>query len=248
MKLSVIIPTFNEAGNIYKTIEALYERAVLAPYEIIVVDCGSSDGTLDCIKRKEVITIINPRLSGKKCRSLRLGTNIAQGEVLLFLDADTLVPQQYDAKIKRALQDTAVVGGAFEFSLDKRSIPLFLVTLINRIRYRFRKRFYGDQGIFVRKAVYRKAGGWPERSLLEAAYLCKSLQKLGKLKLIRQPVVTSSRRFTEGGVWRVLLHDIRIWAMDLFGMNVEHYGNAYWAKNQAYGVEKKALVTEEVPE
>lgn len=246
MKLSVIIPTFNEAKNINQTIEALYERAATTPYEIIVVDCGSSDGTMDCIKRKEVITIINPRLAGKKCRSLRMGTNIAQGEVLLFLDGDTLVPQQYDKAIEKALQNPEVVGGAFEFALDKKSVSFFLFTLVNRIRYRFRKRFYGDQGVFVRKEIYQKAGGWPERSLLETAYLCKNLQKWGKLQLISQPMVTSSRRFTEGGVWRVFLHDVRIWAMDLFGMDVEQYGKAYWAKNEEYGRKKEAVLLDEI--
>lgn len=246
MKLSVIIPTYNEAININQTIEALYERAAGVPFEIIVVDCGSSDKTVDCIKRKEVIIMLNPRLAGKKCRSLRMGTNIAQGEVLLFLDADSLVPQHYDASIEKALENPEVVGGAFEFALDKKGISFFLVTLINRIRYRFRKRFYGDQGVFVRKDVYQKAGGVPERALLETAYLCKNLQKLGKLQLISQPMVTSSRRFTDGGVWRVFLHDIRIWAMDLFGMDVERFGKAYWATNQKYEKQKKEPVLEEL--
>lgn len=241
MKLSVIIPTFNEANNINQTIMALYERSVQTPFEVIVVDCGSSDGTLGCIRHHEVVTLTNHRLKGKKCRSLRMGTNIAQGEVLLFLDADTLVPPAYDAAIEKALLNSRVIGGAFEFALDKQSFPLLLITLVNRIRYRFRKRFYGDQGVFVRKEAYLKAGGWPERSLLESAYLCKNLQKWGKLKLLSLPMTTSSRRFTEGGVWRVFLHDIRIWLMDLLGMDVEKFGKAYWAKNEENG-KKKELV------
>lgn len=235
MKLSVIIPTFNEAGNINKTIEALLTQAKQKPFEIIVVDCGSVDNTLGKISYPEVITVSNPRLAGKKWRSLRFGASLAQGNALLFLDADTLVPENFDQAIEQCLMNPSVVGGAFEFSFDKFSFSLFCISLFNRIRYRFRKRFYGDQGIFVRKSAYLKAGGWPNKSLLEAAYFCKNLQQYGQLRLVRQPVITSSRRFTEGGVWRVFFHDCKIWGMDLLGMDVEKYGEAYWKKNRDNG-------------
>ena len=247
MRLSIIIPTLNEALNIKKTLDTLLERADEAPYEIIIIDCGSVDNTLKEIGHPEVVTIVNPKLSGKKCRALRMATNIAQGEVLFFLDADTLVPPHFDTAIKTALKDSQVVGGAFEFAFDRFSLPLFFITLANRVRYRFRKRFYGDQGIFMRRDAYLKAGGWPERSLLEAAYLCRNLQKVGKLKLLRKTTLTSSRRFTEGGVWKVFAHDMRIWGRDLFGMNVEKYATDYWAKNKMCG-EKSLPKKEEIEE
>ena len=241
MKLSIIIPTYNEANNINTTIGALFDQAKQKPFEIIVVDCGSADNTVQAIRYPEVISVVNPLLAGKKCSSLRFGANIAQGNTLLFLDADTLVPNHYDQAIEQALQNPSVVGGAFEFSFDKSSFPLFCISFFNRLRYRFRKRFYGDQGIFVRKKAYDESGGWPERSLLEAAYLCRNLQKYGRLQLLPLPVITSSRRFTEGGVWRVFLHDIKIWGMDLIGMDVEKYGAAYWRKNHEYGQKEKRV-------
>lgn len=232
MRLSIIIPTFNEADHIRKTLDTLLERAGETPYEIIVIDCGSTDETLKEIEYSEVVTIVNPKMAGKKCSALRMATNIAQGDVLFFLDADTLVPFHFDTAIKSALQDKRVVGGAFEFAFDRFSVPLLFITLANRIRYRYRKRFYGDQGIFMRREAYLKAGGWPNRSLLEAAYLCRNLQKVGKLKLLPDSTITSSRRFTSGGVWKVFAHDLCIWGRDLLGLDVEKYAADYWAKNQ----------------
>ena len=243
MRLSIIIPTLNEAPNIKKTLGTLLERADEAPYEIIVVDCGSTDSTLKEIEHPEVVTIVNPKLAGRKCRALKMATNIAQGDILFFLDADTLVPPHFDTAIKAALLDRQVVGGAFEFAFDRFSLPLFFITLANRVRYRYRKRFYGDQGIFVRRDAYLKAGGWPDRALLEAAYLCRNLQKVGKLKLLKQATLTSSRRFTEGGVWKVFAHDMRIWGSDLLGLDVEKYAANYWAKNKACG--EKSLPNKE---
>lgn len=231
MRLSVIIPTYNEADTIRKTLDTLLERADNPLFEIIVIDSGSTDGTIRNIGHEEVVTIVNPKLAGKKCRALRMATNIAQGDVLFFLDADTLVPRHFDTAIKNALKKQQVVGGAFEFSFDRFSFPLYFITLANRVRYRYRKRFYGDQGIFVRREAYRKAGGWPERSLLEAAYLCRNLQQFGKLKLIRKSTLTSSRRFVEGGVWKVFAHDIHIWGRDFLGLDVEKYAENYWGKN-----------------
>lgn len=233
MKLSIIIPTCNERDYLLQTIDTLYQHASgKHRLEILVIDCGSTDGTTSSISDKSVVVVTNPRLAGKKWASLRLGARLAQGDVFLFLDADTILPMHFDLKIEKALLSKKVVGGAFEFGFSEKSLSLSLVVLINRIRYRFRKRFYGDQGIFVRQSAYEKSGGWPQRHILEAAYFCKSLQEYGRLKIIRSAVKTSARRFIEGGVLKVLLHDMRIWFRDLLGLDVEKYAAKYWAYNQ----------------
>lgn len=233
MKLSIIIPTCNEKDYLQQTLNAAQNHASgQHGLEILVIDCGSEDGTTDTIRQKSVVVVTNPSLAGRKWASLRLGARLAQGDVFLFVDADTLLPPDYDLAIVQALKNDAVVGGAFEFSFVERSLALSFVTFINRIRYRIRKRFYGDQGIFVRRTAYMLSGGWPERKLLEAAYFCKELQNHGKLALLKPTVRTSARRFIEGGVLKVFLHDVRIWLRDLFGKDVERYGQTYWDHNQ----------------
>jgi hypothetical protein len=105
------------------------------------------------------------------------------------------------------------------------------VELVNRVRYRLWPLYYGDQGVFVRATAFRRAGGYPERRLLEASEFCKRLARLGKLVLVRQYMRTSARRFVEGGVLRVLAHDIRIWGLDLLGRPTEQFGPAYQEEN-----------------
>ncbi|AHM58584.1 family 2 glycosyl transferase [Flammeovirgaceae bacterium 311] len=233
MKLSIIIPTCNEEDYLQKTLNAASNHASgKHGIEILVIDCGSTDGTTDIIRQKSVVVVTNPMLAGKKWASLRMGARLAQGDVFLFLDADTLLPPDYDVAIANVLQNERIIGGAFEFSFVEKSPLLSLVTYINRIRYRFRKRFYGDQGIFVRRTAYVISGGWPERQLMEAAYFCKKLQEHGKLALIQPAVRTSARRFIQGGVLKVFFKDIRIWWEDLIGKDVERYGEQYWQHNQ----------------
>jgi hypothetical protein len=155
--------------------------------------------------------------------------------MLLSLDADTLVPRGYDRAIQQALADPRVVGGAFEFALDGTNVGLRLVELLNRIRYRIWPLYFGDQGIFVRAQVFRQVGGYPERRILEASDFCRRLAQSGKLTLIRKYMVTSSRRFLQGGIWRVLVHDMRVWSLDLLGKPTEQFGQAYQAYNRGQG-------------
>jgi hypothetical protein len=84
--------------------------------------------------------------------------------------------------------------------------------------------------------AFRAVGGYPERLLLEASDLCRRLGRAGRLVLVRKPMTTSARRFVEGGIYRVLVHDARIWLLDLFGLATEQFGPAYQEDNRRRGV------------
>jgi rSAM/selenodomain-associated transferase 2 len=235
MRLSIIIPTLNEARHLAATVAAARCRAVLGPHEIIVADCGSADGTADVALRLGTHLVRAPPAPSSRAAALNRGAADATGDVLLSLDADTLVPRGYDRAIRQALRDPLAVGGAFEFALDGPQLGLRLVELINRIRYRIWPLYYGDQGIFVRAAVFRRVGGYPEQRLLEASDFCKRIRRQGKLVLLRKYMKTSPRRFVEGGIYRVLAQDVRIWWLDLIGRPTEHYGLAYQENNRRRG-------------
>ncbi len=236
MKLSVIIPTLNEARYLTAAVGLVRSRAVLGElHEIIVADCGSADGSAELAAQLGACVVKeSPRLDSRAA-ALNAGAARATGDVLLFLDADTQAPTGYDRAIERALRDPYVVGGAFEFALDGPEFGLRIVELLNRVRYRIWPYFYGDQGIFVRAEIFQRLGGYPCRRIMEASDLCRKLDRKGRLVLIHRPMKTSPRRFVEGGVYRVLAHDVRIWLLDLMRLSTEGYGPSYQQDNRQRG-------------
>ena len=232
MLISIVIPTLNEAEQL-NAIIAHTKRQAFAPaeLEIMVVDAGSTDGTLSTINDNHILQFCKPEYALKKYKSLNYGVEQATSDILLFLDADTLLPKHFDLSIKEALTHTHVVGGAFEFSFQKPDWKLRLLTLINRIRYRFGNIYYGDQAIFARRQTLVEIGGVPEEALMEAAYLCRSLRKRGKLKLIKPGIETSPRRFNEYGFFKVAWFDINMFIRFNLGLPVSGFANKYWSKN-----------------
>jgi glycosyltransferase involved in cell wall biosynthesis len=236
MRLSIVIPTLNEAGFLAAAVEGVRRRGVAGPpLEVIVADCGSTDGTAQLAGGLGVRVLRPPPPLESRAAACNAGAACASGDTLLFLDADSLVPAGYDAAMARALADPRVVGGAFEFALDGPGWGLRVVEIINRVRYRLWPWYYSDQGLFVRTAVFRRVGGFPARRIMESSDLCRLLWRRGRLVLIPRPLRTSPRRFLAGGVWRVLGRDAVIWLRDLVGRPTEHFGAAYQEDNRRRG-------------
>ncbi len=230
--ISVVIPTLNEVDNISSTISHTFQQSFQPDaIEIIVVDAGSSDGTLESISDSKVFAFSKPEFALKKYQSLNYGWKKSNGNILLFLDADTLLPKHFDASVSLALKDELVVGGAFEFSFRKPDWKLSLLALGNRIRYRFGNIYYGDQAIFARRSTLDDIGGVPEEALMEAAFLCKKLRKRGKLALIKPGISTSPRRFKEHGFLKVVWFDLNMFIRFNLGLPVSSYAEKYWGKN-----------------
>jgi rSAM/selenodomain-associated transferase 2 len=230
MTLSVIIPTLNEEKHILKTLAVLRTHAV-NHVEVVVVDAGSEDNSvMTVLEHSKERVHVDENLRGRKYESLNTGAHITSGDVLLFLDADTLLPERFDALILEAIQSGAV-GGAFNMKFDRTPFSLGLIRFFNALRYRFTKHFFGDQAVFCTRDAFLKVGGFPSSTLMETAHFSASLKKKGKLKLINESVITSSRRFLEGGVLRVFWFDLRVYLKDLLRLGVEKEGEVYWGEN-----------------
>lgn len=207
-RLSVVIPALNEAALLADKLRRL--GLELAPGdELIVADGGSGDGTR-CIAQEHARLVDAPR---GRARQLNAGAAAATGEVLLFLHADVELPHDWRDQILAALGNPDVVGGGFLIRADPRSAALDFITALSNFRSRYRRRFYGDQGIFVRAEAFREVAGFDESlPLFEGYDLTRRLRRFGRIACVRRYVRASSRRFLERGVWRTFLtfHSLKL--------------------------------------
>jgi len=206
MNISVIVPVLNEEKSIVATLRAL---RTLAPYEIIIVDGGSTDQTWTIAEQQGVSVTSSER---GRARQMNRGAHQARGDVLLFLHADTRLPISAFADINAALADPRYVGGRFDVELDGAHWLLPLVARLISYRSRITKVGTGDQALFVRRDVFMRMGGFPDIPLMEDIAFCRGLKKNGAVSCLRSRVITSARRWETDGVWRTIF---RMWTLKL---------------------------------
>jgi len=187
--VSIIIPTLNEESSIGQTLDALTK--ISKPLEVIVVDGGSSDKTVQIVRKSNVKLIAARRGRGAQ---LHAGACIAQGETFWFLHADTIVPTDARQRIADALLDPQVIAGNFDVRFDGRGgAARFMTWLYPQLRRLGLS--YGDSAIFVRREAYNQIGGFQPFPIFEDLDLIKRLRKQGRVAHLPDLVVTSSRRF-----------------------------------------------------
>ena len=200
-RLSIIIPALNEAQGIGATLRAL-EPLRRRGHEVIVVDGGSVDATAS-IARPLADEVVE--CAAGRARQQNLGAAAARGGVLLFLHADTRLPEDADALVLGGLEASGRGWGRFDVRLTGRHPMLRLVERMIGVRSRLSGIATGDQAMFVRRDWFQRAGGFPQIPLMEDVALSKALLRLGRPLCIRRPVTTSSRRWEQRGVWRTMV-------------------------------------------
>ncbi len=210
-RLCVIMPAFNEASLIGRTLERV--RTVLPRADIIVVDGGSTDGTSAIAIQSGAMVIDAPRGRGIQCHA---GAMRATTEWLLFLHADTLLPIEAENVFHAFAANPAAQIGTFRVQFDNGG-PLLnaLAWAANRGDSVFTR--FGDQGILVRRSFYDALGGFPPWPLFEDVALFQKARKLSRVHWLPGNVVTSARRFKERGLFRQRLLNAQLMLRYLAG-------------------------------
>ena len=200
MRLAIVIPALNEAANLSRLLPDLARGCPGA--DIVVVDGGSGDGTAAVVAR-----LPGPRLlESARGRAVQMnhGAREAGGDTLLFLHADTRLPDGAARAIEQALAEPGVVGGRFDVRFDNER-PLFrVIAWFMNTRSRASGICTGDQAIFVRRADFEAVGGYPEIPLMEDIELSRRLKRRGRLRAARLRVTTSARKWEREGPLRTI--------------------------------------------
>jgi len=202
MKLSVVIPTWNESENLAATLGALPE-----PAEVVVADGGSVDGTLEIARRSGAHVLA---CEPGRARQMNRGALETKGDTLLFLHADAALGAGATEAIESALTDPAVVGGFFRLYIRSPRAALKLAAIGSNLRARALRLPYGDQGLFVRRSVYEEIGGFPDVPFLEDVALIRILRRKGRLTPLDVALSTGDRHWRGLGVLATALLD---WTM-----------------------------------
>src|SRR5437016_2668350 len=198
MRISIIIPVLNEEKSIGATLAALQR---LKPDEVIVVDGGSIDGTREICASFGVPAFPSPP---GRAMQMNHGAGQASGDILLFLHADTLLPDSALNDIRTVMENSRCVGGRFDVELDGDHWMLCVIAAMISLRSRLTKTATGDQAIFVRREIFEKIGGYPDIPLMEDIVFSRALKGMGKMACLRSRVITSARRWKMEGVWRTI--------------------------------------------
>ena len=197
--ISVIIPTYNEEAQIKATIQKLwqYDENNLIK-EIIVADGGSTDKTITIAQKEGVKIVISPKKG--RAAQMNYGASFATGEILYFLHADTIPPRNFTRDIANAMAQ-GFCAGCFMLSFDYNH--WFLKANCWFTRFDIDAIRFGDQSLFVTKDAFLKAGSFCEKHMvLEDQHLIKRLKKLVAFTIIKRPVITSSRKYLEKGIYK----------------------------------------------
>ncbi|MGE3245261.1 MAG: TIGR04283 family arsenosugar biosynthesis glycosyltransferase [Beijerinckiaceae bacterium] len=199
-QISIIVPVLNEQAGMAATLDAL-ASAGSAGVEIIVADGGSSDSTVSEALPRCDLVVTAPR---GRASQMNAGAAAATGEILLFLHADTRLPEHWSAAVRTGLADRRHGWGRFDVRIEGKSPMLRIVGAMMNLRSRLTGIATGDQAIFMRRAAFDKAGGFPDIPLMEDIAMSKRLKRESPPLCLRQRVVTSGRRWEKNGVWRTI--------------------------------------------
>ena len=223
MKVSIIIPTLNEGGNISRLVEYLFRHSSESLCEIIVCDGGSNDDTTRAAANSGAKVLI----SSARGRALQMsdGALRAKGDILYFVHADTIPPSTYLTDIELALNKGFKLG-RYLSSYDSGSFLLKINALLSRLDTF--SGMGGDQTLFITKQLFEESGGFNNAmGIMEEFEFCARARKLGKYKIIKKPVLISARKYETNSWYTVQRANYTVVRMYLKGASQEDMKKKY---------------------
>jgi len=163
---------------------------------------------------------------------MNAGAAAARGEILIFLHADTTLPENALEKISRAMQDPDFVGGAFDLKIDSERLFLKYISVRASLRSRWNRIPYGDQAIFIRKKYFDQIGGYKEIPLMEDVDLMRRIKKDGKkIFILPDKVTTSARRWESDGMLYTTLRNQILVRLFYLGISPHKLAKYYWRRS-----------------
>lgn len=238
MKFSVIIPVLNESKIINSTIDHIFAIDKKNECEVIVVDGNPQKNTIKAINNKRVICLGS--LKGR-ARQMNKGASVARGDILIFLHADTKLPENAFDKVAQAIENKKYVAGAFSLGIDSTNIILKFIAFTSNFRVHFSRVPYGDQAIFIRRDYFNEIGGYSNIPLMEDVDLMKRIKKhKKKIYIIRDRVMTSARRWKQYGIIYTNLMNHLVRTLYFLGVHPDKLVKLYYCEGGQY--EKDSVV------
>ena len=226
--ISIIIPVLNEAQGINGIISHLHELDAGRNIEIIVVDGDPAGGTIKAIHDAGVVTEIGER---GRAFQMNRGAALAEGDILLFLHADTLLPRNAFTRIHEAFQDAAYMAGCFDLGVRSARKIFRITERYVALRTRITRVPFGDQAIFVRREYFERIGGYRDIPIMEDVELMRRIRRRGDtICIIPDKALTSARRWEREGV---LFTTFRNWMLQVLyccGVSPKHLARFYCSR------------------
>lgn len=230
--ISFIVPTLNEQSFIRKTLSDLRNLSGPIQIEVVVVDGGSQDQTVMLAE-----PLCDQLLSRSPGRALQMnqGASVAKGEWLLFLHADTQLPEDFTILWRDQVVSGGCDWGRFDIRLNGDQRMFRLIEKMINLRSRLTGIATGDQGIFIKRELFEQVGGFASIPLMEDIDICKRLKKTGHPLCLRSRLVTSSRYWERGGIWATIILMWKLRLLYFLGVSPQRLVQLYYRQNSDSG-------------
>jgi rSAM/selenodomain-associated transferase 2 len=223
--VSVVIPVLNEVETINQVIEHLYAKNSGGSFEVIVVDGSPDRNTIKTIHFSDVLKTASER---SRAKQMNAGAALARGAVLLFLHADTELPDEAVEKISSTMKAGRYVAGAFDLGIKSDRTIFRAMERIASMRSRLTRIPFGDQAIFVRKDYFHHIGGYKDIPIMEDIELIRRIKSGGKsICILPERVLTSPRRLEKEGILRCTVRNWVLQTLYVLGVSPETLARFY---------------------